>query len=1002
MAGLFDLFGDKSRIESDLVSTEPKSLGDLSLVEEDQDFLIEKVSELENVELKVDYSDFDNFVFFNSALDYFNITGEKILNEYPFDESLPNKQRFKNSLDGYQKYLLGIWPSCVGHLRFDTSVLSSYIEIEDFGYDGGIQRGGLLSPSSGSFSIEMWLNAEGLLTGSDDAQILFQKSSGTVSNVSIYLSGTNVYFQVKSGSTTSEVSAFFQTGSIQYLAAVMDRTSFTGSLVLFTGSQNTFPVVANSSSLTIYDDLDLGTGSLFLGSGSLSGKTIKYYSGSLDEVKLWKTTRTKLQMSSSFNVKQHSEKGLYGLYRFSETGSAPEAAANSIIIDSSGKRMNGRIINYFGAIRGSGTLLVEEEPEPILNIRTSDISEFIIEYQNSGSDYDRQNANIITSYVPENFLILESENNTKVMENFLYVMARHYDSIKLHIDQFINILTVKYGDYNQAPDQLLDVVGKFFGWEFTGNFLNADAFQYLLGKNVYHNTDSNKELETKLYQVKYEFWRRVLLNLMYFYKTKGTRESIKALLRTYGVNENFVRIKEYGTLPDVGIRTNRIKAEKSVYALGIGSGSLTGSVSSDFSTDQTGSFAVEGRFRFPLTSSANIQATEISGTLMKIGVDNASENIYLQYQKDSLGSHTGTLILSSSDGTNYFTMSNVGIFNNDWYNFYVVNDHASSSVRLEVRSIDEDEIYSYYTASLTVTGGLLKSEQWTSFGVGGGVSTELPKGEYWVQEARFWSKTLTKEEMDDHALNFQSYGVCEPDFTTDNLKIHWRLDEGVTSSLGTLSVVEFAKNSVASNLNTSGFVWSTNPYKKFLNDYNYIASLDFGWNQDKIRIYNKSEIYGDQVAQDAKIVSLEFNLMDALNEDIVQMLKSLDFLNNALGFPGNKYRVGYDELEIIRHNYFSRLQGKLNFTTFANMLDFFDRNFLEMVKKLIPARSYFMGDEFVVESHLLERSKVVYEKRKEQDVRFEPQGSILMWSRFGRNEDKSGNTFPLFLTGSIR
>ena len=144
---------------------------------------------------------------------------------------------------------------------------------------------------------------------------------------------------------------------------------------------------------------------------------------------------------------------------------------------------------------------------------------------------------------------------------------------------------------------------------------------------------------------------------------------------------------------------------------------------------------------------------------------------------------------------------------------------------------------------------------------------------------------------------------------------------------------------------------------------------------------------------------LEFNMIDVLNEEIVQMMMSMDHMNEAVGFPANKYRVHYDDLEIIRYNYFKRLQGRLNFTVFADMLDFFDRSFIKMVERLIPSRSYFMGDEFVVESHMLERPKVVYERKRNQDPDVAIEGRIEIWSRFGRNKDKSGSKFPFFIEG---
>src|SRR5689334_24901536 len=105
--------------------------------EEEQERIVRRVQSFDVVEPKVDYSDFSNFVFFNSALDYFNITGEKILNEYPYDGSLLTKQQFINDLDDYQQYVLGRWPKCVGHLRFNPSISSSWISVQDVGVDQG-------------------------------------------------------------------------------------------------------------------------------------------------------------------------------------------------------------------------------------------------------------------------------------------------------------------------------------------------------------------------------------------------------------------------------------------------------------------------------------------------------------------------------------------------------------------------------------------------------------------------------------------------------------------------------------------------------------------------------------------------------------------------------------------------------------------------------------------------------------------------------------------------
>ena len=870
---LFDLFSDKLKSPEGLIASDPQSLDTLAASQEDQEFLIERIAELEEVELKVDYSDFTNFVFFNSALDYFNISGEKILNEYPQGGTRDLLKRFDRSLDAYQRHVLKTWPHYAGHLRFNNAASSSYIVVDDVGQDpqSNSYRTSILSPGTGSITIEAWFNAESVITGTDVVQVLAQKLSAS-DGYSLFLTGSVIRFEVTSGSITDSVESPYTAGSNQFVSAVFDRASFTGSISIMTGSAGEFPVTVQSASIAIFGPMHLGGTSFTIGSGSITGKTIEFFTGSLDELKVWKKPRSITEVSGTFNIKQYAETNLVALYRFNESGSAFDEANNSIVLDSSGRSLDGRIQSYYFGMRGSGSFLLREDMDPVLNVESADVSSYILEQQTSGSAYDRANGYKLIDMVPEYYLSNDTEISHDVLKNFLYVYGRNFDNIKLHIEQFTHILSLNYGKFDQTPDELLDVYAKFFGWEFTGNFLNADAFQYMLGKNVLANVNSNTELDTKLFEIKNEFWRRVLLNLIYIYKTKGTKESIKAMMRSYGVNENFVRIKEYGHTPNVGIQTKRITSEKSEHALGFASGTLTGTLIASFATDLTESFTVEGTFRFPLTSSSNIVATQLSGTLFGIGADNAAEAAFVIFEKDSLASHSGTLMLTSSDGTNYLELTGAGIFNNEWYHVSVTNDHVSSSLKLEVRHLDEDEIDGRWTtSSSSVESGVLFSEQWTSFtvGGGGGAAYNMPlASEYWAREFRWWDEVLVPEELDDHTLNFQSYGVCDVDDRLDNLKLHWRLREDLTASVagGIESIEDVATESNTAATLVSGFNVSENPYQKFLDKYNYIASIDFGWNDDKIRTFDSTKINSSDFVNDMKMVSLEFNMIDALNE----------------------------------------------------------------------------------------------------------------------------------------
>jgi hypothetical protein len=181
----------------------------------------------------------------------------------------------------------------------------------------------------------------------------------------------------------------------------------------------------------------------------------------------------------------------------------------------------------------------------------------------------------------------------------------------------------------------------------------------------------------------------------------------------------------------------------------------------------------------------------------------------------------------------------------------------------------------------------------------------------------------------------------------------------------------------------AGFAPSSQCFTKFLEDYSYIPSIEYGWNQEKVRTFSGSRIDPFDVYDDERLVSLEINMYDALNEDISHVMASYGELGDVLGLPVNRYREDYEGLARMRETYFKRLQGNLNFRVFADALDFFDTSFSSMVERLIPARSDFKGDELIVESHMLERPKYQYQLRPIVEGLIEVSGSISIVDREG-------------------
>ena len=568
MADLFKLF-DGTLSAGGTAAIAEQNASSFSAVSSENDQIATLASGTDSIDLLVDYSDFANFVTFNSAESYVTITADQVLNSYPLDGTANDLQLFLDSLDGFQRYFLSLWPSRTGHLRLNPAVSSSYVRVDDFGVQNGAARTSFMSPGTGSVSVQGWLDVP-TLTGSNDVQVVFQKQLvGSTDGYTVFVSGSQVYFQVLSGSTTATVSGAM--GQMPtFFAGVLDRSASTGTLRMYVGATGSYPTQTDSTSAVFGARFDLASGSFYLGSGSVSSKVVRPFTGSLDDVSVWSSARSLADLTGTYNRKIYAQSGLLAAWRFNEATPNTPSTVAAIVRDASGHRLDGRVQRFFSAALGSGSL-ANDSPDPILSLDDPNVVYYVVGAQVTGALYDRSNQSLIFNLFPDAFS-QGDPTSVDVFKNFALILARHFDRIKLYVNQLANLRRVSYGSHDQSPDELLEEVGRFFGWELQGSFANTDALRYFVGRNVQSGPAGNAGLSTQLSDVKAQFWRRILLNLTYLYKTKGTRESVEALLRLYGVDDGFVRLKEYARKSESRLQLNRVTAEKSVYALQFVSG----------------------------------------------------------------------------------------------------------------------------------------------------------------------------------------------------------------------------------------------------------------------------------------------------------------------------------------------------------------------------------------------------------------------------------------------
>ena len=142
------------------------------------------------VNLNVDFSKFENHVFFDSAVSKVHYAYRKILNEFPYDKTEYDTNQYFLSLDGFTKYIYDNHiPKNLGYLKFDGS---NEVFIKDkngnlFNDFKGEIKTGLFNINRNKFSFDFWLYIDNQAdSNAFGTQIIFQKKDSSNNGITLY------------------------------------------------------------------------------------------------------------------------------------------------------------------------------------------------------------------------------------------------------------------------------------------------------------------------------------------------------------------------------------------------------------------------------------------------------------------------------------------------------------------------------------------------------------------------------------------------------------------------------------------------------------------------------------------------------------------------------------------------------------------------------------------------------------------------------------------------
>ncbi len=177
-----------------------------------------------------------------------------------------------------------------------------------------------------------------------------------------------------------------------------------------------------------------------------------------------------------------------------------------------------------------------------VDISTSTYQKFLEILLTIGSKYDQIKTDLIARFLTPTSIKTYDLTSEGKMTKLLRIYGSEFDQMREFIDSLAYINTVTYDKINNVPDQLVKNLAKTFGWDYF-SLVNEDE----LVKSFLTIDDDERNLNTDLLppEIDIELWRRILNNTNHFWKSKGTRESIKSMFLLIGIPEPFINITEY-------------------------------------------------------------------------------------------------------------------------------------------------------------------------------------------------------------------------------------------------------------------------------------------------------------------------------------------------------------------------------------------------------------------------------------------------------------------------
>jgi hypothetical protein len=195
-----------------------------------------------------------------------------------------------------------------------------------------------------------------------------------------------------------------------------------------------------------------------------------------------------------------------------------------------------------------------------LDLRSIGFDNYLTKLDAIATNLDGFKTNLISRFLVSGSL-KDFDTIDQKAEKIFQIYGRSFDQVKQFIDALAYINSVNYVPENDIPSQLLFNLSQTLGW--SSNFspiTNENFLESVFGNNAVNEYPGYSRAATPT-EINYQFYRNLILNSAYLFKSKGTRRSIEFLLRLIGAPDALIEFNENIYIADQKINMDNFRTQ---------------------------------------------------------------------------------------------------------------------------------------------------------------------------------------------------------------------------------------------------------------------------------------------------------------------------------------------------------------------------------------------------------------------------------------------------------